>query len=205
MNFVPKITTLTYNPQEEETPTIPTAKAIHPSSRVLASNVSKVGKEQEMKLYKRPPSNKNTIPKSLYLMQSMKENVDKLYLSKTRPELMEIYTKFILTNDKFPEDLKDPDNTYDRDMMARYFFSMWSRPDTKPTQIFSELLEGIEENHSTLYMEWWKRNNELSYYNVLHKALTTRLGGNGLKKVKKVKNTKRKKRRMRRTIRKTNK
>jgi hypothetical protein len=204
MNFLPSkiITTTAKNPQEEE---IPTARIIptNSSSSVLASNVSKVGKEQEMKLYKRPPSNKNTIPKSLYLMQSMKENVDKLYLSKTRPELMEIYTRFILTNDKFPEDLKDPDN--DRDMMARYFYSMWSRPDTKPTQIFGELLGGIEENHSTLYMEWWKRNNELNYYSSVYKALTTRLGGNGLKKVKKVKNTKRKKRRMRRTIRKTNK
>lgn len=204
MNFLPSkiITTTAKNPQEEETPTIPTAKTIHPSSRVLASNVSKVGKEQEMKLYKRPPSNKNTIPKSLYLMQSMKENVDKLYLSKTRPELMEIYTRFILTNDKFPEDLKDPDN--DRDMVARYFYSMWSRPDTKPTQIFSELLGGIEENHSNLYMEWWKRNNELNYYSSVYKALTSPLGGNGLKKMKGRKHTKRRKN-ARKTRRKINK
>ena len=199
MNFLPSkiITTTAKNPQEEE---IPTARIIptNSSSSVLASKFN-VG--NNTKLYKRPsPQN---IPNSLNAMQSMKENVDKLYLSKTRPELMEIYTRFILTNDKFPEDFKDPDN--DRDMMARYFYSMWSRPDTKPTQIFSELLGGIEENHSTLYMEWWKRNNELNYYSSVYKALTTRLGGNGLKKVKKVKNTKRKKRRMRRTIRKTNK
>lgn len=193
MNFVPKITTLTYNPQEEETPTIPTAKAIHPSSRVLASKLN-VG--NNIKLYQRPsPQN---IPNSLNAMQSMKGEVDRIYLSKTRGELMQRYKKFIELNDNFlPKELNDPDNGYD----GRFFYVLWSRgtEESTPTK-FMDLFLAEEP----IRFESWRKKNELNYYSSVYKALTSPLGGSGLKKMKGRKHTKRRKN-ARKTRRKINK
>jgi hypothetical protein len=194
MNFLPSkiITTTAKNPQEEEIPTarfIPTSS----SSSVLASKLN-VG--NNTKIYQRPrPQN---IPNSLNAMQSMKGEVDRIYLSKTRGELMQRYKKFIELNDNFlPKELNDPDDGYD----GRFFYVLWSRgtEESTPTK-FMDLFLAEEP----IRLESWRKKNELNYYSSVYKALTSPLGGNGLKKMKGRKHTKRRKN-ARKTRRKINK